>query len=192
MLNKNYKLGSRWKLALLLPLTVIAIFIVSCTDKEAPIKPIEPAEEIAAEESSADIASEEVFYVVEEMPTFNGGKPIEFRKYIMRNLIYPQEAIENGVTGKIFIKFIVTEEGKVQVPDQETLAEAEGKPIDEVFVVAYRTLSEDAPLPDEKYIKLLQEEVIRVVSTSPAWEPGKQRGKAVKVMYTFPVSFALQ
>lgn len=192
MLNKNYKLGSRWKLALLLPLTVITVFIVSCTDKDAPINPIEPADEIAADKASAEIAPEDVFMVVEEMPTFNGGEPTEFRRYIAQNLLYPKEAIEQGVTGRIIIQFIVTKEGKVRVPDQETLSKVQGKSLDEVFVVAYRTLKEDDPQPDEKYIKLLQEEVIRVVTSSPDWEPGKQRGQAVNVMFTFPVNFALQ
>jgi beta-lactamase regulating signal transducer with metallopeptidase domain len=192
MLNKNYKLGSSWKLTLLLPLTVIAFFIVSCTDKEGPVKPIEPAEEIAEAVSSTEISQEDVFLVVEEMPSFNGGEPVEFRKYIVQNLVYPQEAIKQGVIGKVIIKFIVNKEGKVVIPDQETLAKVEGKPLDEVVVVGYRTLNEDDLTPDDKYIKLLKEEVVRVVSSSPDWEPGKQRGEAVNVMFTFPVTFALQ
>ena len=187
MLNKNYKLGSRWKLALLLPLTVIAFFIVSCTDKDAPIEAIEPAEEIAAEAPEM-----QVFMVVEEMPTFNGEEATEFRKHIARNLKYPPEAAEQGVTGKIFIKFIVDKEGKVVVPDQETVAEIEGKPIDEVVVAAYRKTSDDAEEPAEEYIQMLKDEVKRVVLTSPDWKPGKQRGKAVDVIFTFPVTFALQ
>lgn len=187
MLNKNYKFGSRWKLALLLPLTVIALFIVSCTDKDTPIEQIEPAEEIAAQAPEM-----EVFTVVEEMPTFNGGEPIEFRKYIAKNLKYPVEAREHGVTGKIIIKFIVDTEGKVVIPDQETMAKIEGKPLDEVVVAAYRKIAEDAEEPDEQYIQMLKDEVRRVVSTSPDWTPGKQRGKAVKVMFTFPVNFLLQ
>ena len=187
MLNKNYKLGSKWKLSLLLPLSVIAFFIVSCTDKEAAIKDIEPAKEIAAEAPEM-----QVFNVVEEMPTFNGEESAEFRKHIARNLQYPPEAAEHGITGKIFIKFIVNKEGKVVVPDQETIAEIEGKPMDEVVVVAYRKISDDAEEPAEEYIKLLKDEVKRVVLTSPDWKPGKQRGKAVDVIFTFPVTFALQ
>ncbi|MEA3463240.1 MAG: M56 family metallopeptidase, partial [Bacteroidota bacterium] len=187
MLNKNYKLGSRWKLALLLPITVLALFIVSCTDKDAPIEAIDPAEEITAQAPEM-----EVFTVVEEMPTFNGGEPIEFRRYIAQNLIYPAEAVEAGATGKIFIKFVVDKEGKVVIPDQETMAKIEGKPIGEVVVASYRKIAEDAEEPDEKYIQMLKDEVKRVVSTSPDWTPGKQRGNAVNVMFTFPVNFVLQ
>jgi beta-lactamase regulating signal transducer with metallopeptidase domain len=193
MLNRDYKLGSRWKIAMLLPLTIIAFFIVSCTDKDAAITDIEGVEEISAEASeSADIAESEIFYVVEEMPTFNGGEAMEFRKYIARNLKYPPEAAEAGVTGKIFTSFIVTKEGKVVIPDQETLAEMEGKALDEVVVTAYRSLQEDTEAPDEKYIQMLKDEAIRVTSSSPDWEPGKQRGEAVNVMYTFPITFILQ
>jgi len=187
MLNKNYKLGSRWKLALLLPLTVIAFFIVSCTDKDAPINNIEPAEEIAA-----DAYTGELFYIVEEMPTFNGEEAKEFRRYIAQNLIYPPAAREQGVTGKIIVKFIVTHDGKVVIPDQERVAQIESKPIDEVVVAAYRKIAEDAEEPAEEYIQMLKDEVKRVVLTSPDWTPGKQRGKAVDVIFTFPVTFALQ
>ncbi len=156
--------------------------------KEAPIKPIEAAEEISAETYRG-----EVFYVVEEMPSFQGNVDHkEFRMHIARNLIYPKAAAEQGVEGKLFVKFIVTKEGKVEVPDQEKLAQVEAKPIDEVVVVAYRSLNEDDPKPDDKYIQLLKDEVKRVVLTSPDWIPGKQGGKAVDVIFTFPVTFALQ
>jgi hypothetical protein len=194
MLNKNYKLGSRWKLALLLPLTVIAFFIVSCTDKETPIQTIEDVDELKkaeASKSEQDIGPD-IFFVVEEMPTFNGEEAVEFRKYIAQNVKYPPEASEQGVSGKIFIKFIVNKEGKVVVPDQETMARLDGKPIDEVVVITYRTLQGDAEHPDEKYIQMLKDEAIRVVSSSPDWTPGKQRGKAVDVQFTFPITFALQ
>jgi hypothetical protein len=188
MLNKNYKLGSRWKLALLVPLTISAFLIVSCTDKDAPVSEMEAPEEIAAEAPEM-----EVFMVVEDMPSFNGGEAaIEFRKYIAQNLQYPPEAAEAGATGKIFIKFIVDKEGKVVIPDKETLSKIEGKPLGEVVVVAYRKVGEDAEEPEGKYIQMFKDEVKRVVLSSPDWTPGKQRGTAVNVMFTFPVNFVLQ
>ena len=194
MLNKNYKLGSRWKLFLLVPLTLIAFFFVACTEKDAPVTDIEAIEEISPEvsESAATIDSD-VFYIVEDMPIFKGDEThMEFRMHIAQNLIYPTEAKDNGVTGKVFVKFIVTKEGKVVIPDQETVSKAEAKSIDEVVVVAYRTLEKDAEAPDEKYIQLLKDEAVRVVSTSPDWEPGQQRGNKVNVMFTFPITFTLQ
>jgi hypothetical protein len=198
MLNKNYKLGSGWKLTILFPIVAIALIIVSCTDaEEVPATQIdEPevvSEEIAGKIPDAVLADEPVFRVVEEMPTFQGGDPVvNFRKYIARNIQYPSEAAENGVTGKIFIQFVVTKEGKVIVPDLETFAKIEGKPLDEVVVITYRTMEKGEEVPEDKYIQMLKDEVIRVVSSSPAWEPGKQRGQAVNVAFTFPVNFAMQ
>lgn len=188
MLNKNYKLGSRWKLALLIPLSITAFIVVSCTEKDAPLNNME-----ALEEQVAEAPEMEVFMVVEDMPTFNGGDAAsEFRKYIAQNLKYPPEAAEAGATGRIIITFIVDKEGKVLVPDEETLAKIEGKPLGEVVVAAYRKVSEDAEEPEEKYIQMFKDEVKRVVLSSPDWTPGKQRGTAVNIMFTFPVNFILQ
>jgi protein TonB len=187
-------MGSSWKIALIFPLICIAVIAISCSEKndgEAVFKVDEDAE--SAEKASASLQDDQLFFVVDEMPTFNGGEPIEFRKYIARNLKYPEEAKANGITGKVFIKFVVTKTGKVVIPDQDYLAgQMEGKISDEVVVVAYRPLKEGNDLPDEKYIQMFKDEVIRVISQSPDWEPGKQKGKNVKVMFTFPVSFTLQ
>ena len=135
----------------------------------------------------------EIFNVVEEMPAFGEGDYVmNFRKYIAQNLRYPKEAAENGITGKIFIRFVVSSTGEVLIPSAEIVADMEQKPLDEVVVVTYRTLEKDQAKPDQKYIDLLREEVIRVVSESPDWTPGKQRGKAVNVIFTFPIKFSLQ
>jgi len=172
---------------------LIAVVAISCTEKQNDGEPVYSVSEQGNDDGQqVSPLDQELFYIVEEMPEFNGGEPIEFRKYIAENLRYPAEAIEKGVTGKVFIKFVVTKTGKVTIPDQTFLAEQEGKPIGEVVVVGYRTLKEDDPMPDEKYIELLKEEVIRVVAGSPDWQPGKQRGVPVNVLFTFPVNFALQ
>lgn len=111
-----------------------------------------------------EIDEEEVFYIVEDMPTFNGGDPAtEFRKYIAQNLQYPEIAAENGVSGRVIIQFAVNKFGKV--------------------VDAKIVRSVDSAL---------DKEAIRVVMSSPKWAPGKQRGKAVKVLFTFPINFVLQ
>ncbi len=165
MLNKNYKLGSRWKLTLLFPLTVIAFFFVSCTEKEKAITIEEPETETIepAEEISAEIVEEEVFFIVEEMPTFNGGEPAtEFRKYIAQNLQYPEIAIEKGVNGRVILQFAVNKTGQV------------------VDAVVVRSVD-----------PALDKESIRVVLSSPKWTPGKQHGKVVKVLFTFPINFVL-
>lgn len=112
-----------------------------------------------------EIIVEEIdFIVVEEMPLFNGKNAYtEFPKYIARNLKYPKIAAENGVEGKVLVKFIVDENGQVVNAS--------------VIVGAH---------PD------LDNEALRVVMSSPRWTPGKQRGKAVRVVFHFPIKFVLQ
>jgi len=106
----------------------------------------------------------EKFFVVEEMPTFNGGDPAEeFRKYIAQNLQYPESAVKDSISGRVIVQFCVNYEGKV---------------IDPVVV---RSAS-----------PALDKEAIRVVSSSPLWTPGKQRGKKVDVLFTFPINFVIQ
>ncbi len=111
-----------------------------------------------------EFGEEEVFYIVENMPTFNGGDPAtEFRKYIQQNLRYPEIAAENGISGRVIVQFAVNSVGKV---------------VDAVVVMGVDPS--------------LDREALRVVMSSPPWTPGKQRGKAVKVLFTFPINFVLQ
>ncbi len=111
-----------------------------------------------------EFEEEQTFYIVEDMPTFNGGEPaIEFRKYIAANLRYPEIAAENGISGRVIVQFAVNSKGKV---------------VDAVVVAGVDPA--------------LDKEAMRVVMTSPLWAPGKQRGKPVKVLFTFPINFVLQ
>jgi TonB family protein len=105
----------------------------------------------------------EVFWVVEEMPTFNGGDPApEFRQYIAKNLKYPESAANNGVSGRVIVQFTVNESGKV------------------VDAVVVRGVD-----------PALDKEALRVVNSSPKWTPGKQEGKPANVLFTFPFNFVL-
>lgn len=116
------------------------------------------------DDGEEEYAEEQIFYIVEDMPTFNGGDPaIEFRKYISQNLEYPEIAAENGISGRVIVQFAVNAQGKV---------------VDAAIV---RSVD-----------PALDKEAIRVVMASPPWTPGKQRGKAVKVLFTFPINFVLQ
>ena len=182
MLNKNYKLGSRWKLFLLVPLTLIAFFFVACTEKD----------------SSADMKVEvvddtKIYYEAEEMPSFNDGEAAkEFRIYIAQNLIYPEQAASQGASGRIVVSFVVRKDGTVEIPDPEEVAKIQGKSLDEVVVVSYMKIKDETPDADEASIEFLKKEAVRVVTSSPKWKPGKINGVPVDVMYTFPINFVLQ
>ena len=105
--------------------------------------------------------SEKVFTIVEEMPQFPGGDE-GLKKYLMKEVDYPKEAKKKGITGKVFVTFVVTNTGKVT--DVRILRGA-GNGFDE--------------------------EVLRVIKAMPDWTPGKQDGKPVNVQFTLPVNFTL-
>ena len=108
---------------------------------------------------------EETFFVfnVEEKPTFNGGDANEFTKWVNTHIQYPQIAQEMSIQGKVTLQFTIEKDGSLQ---------------------NVKVLS----TPDES----LSKEAVRVVSSSPKWKPGRQRDRAVKVTYTFPVVFKLR
>lgn len=103
------------------------------------------------------------FQLVEEKPSFNGGDANEFSKWVNSRLVYPEIAKENGVQGRVTLQFTVNADGTVS------------------NVKVLRGVDPS-----------LDKEAVRVVSSSPKWKPGKQRDRAVKVTYTFPVIFQLR
>lgn len=103
------------------------------------------------------------FQLVEDKPTFNGGDANEFSKWVNARLVYPEIAKENGVQGRVTLQFTVMPDGSV------------------ANVKVLRGVDSS-----------LDKEAVRVVSSSPKWSPGKQRDRAVKVTYTFPVIFQLR
>ena len=103
------------------------------------------------------------FQLVEEKPSFNGGDANEFSKWVNSRLVYPEIAKENGVQGRVTLQFTVNADGTVS------------------NVKVLRGVDSS-----------LDKEAVRVVYSSPKWKPGKQRDRAVKVTYTFPVIFQLR
>ena len=111
-----------------------------------------------------DVEDEVIQFInVEQKPMFQGGEANGFSKWVNAHLVYPEIAKENGVEGRVTLQFTIGKDGKVQ--DVKVLA---------------------APDPS------LAQEAVRVVSSSPKWEPGRQRDRAVKVSYTFPVIYRLR
>ena len=102
-----------------------------------------------------------IFTVVEEMPEFPGGTRA-LMKYIANNIKYPVSAHKNGIQGRITCSFVVGVDGSVQ------------------DIQIKRGVD-----------PALDAEAVRVVSSMPKWEPGRQRGVAVPVRYTIPINFRL-
>jgi TonB family protein len=103
-----------------------------------------------------------VYFEVEVMPEFQGGISA-LQDYLIKNIQYPEQAKKDSITGKVYVQFIVDEIGKVG---------------------GTKVLKSVNPLLDA--------EAIRVISSMPAWIPGKNNGKTIKVAYTIPIMFALK
>ena len=103
----------------------------------------------------------EVFEIVEQNPMFPGGNEA-LMKWLSKNLKYPASAQENGIQGRVLVQFVVNKDGSIVEP---------------------KVLRSVDPALDK--------EALRVVSTMPKWQPGKQRGKTVRVRFTLPVTFRL-
>lgn len=110
-----------------------------------------------------EVFVEKDFVIVEDMPKFNGGDPqIEFRKFIAKNVRYPEIAEINGVSGIVMVQFVIDKKGNL---------------------VEAQVINSVDPALDK--------EALRVIESSPLWEPGKQREKPVRVIYKFPIGFLL-
>ena len=118
------------------------------------------ANEQSIADSIEDENNEPIFEIVESMPQFPGGEQ-SMMEYIKNNIIYPANAKDRGIQGRVFVQFVVEADGSIS------------------GVQVLRGIEE------------LNDEAIRVIKTMPRWLPGKQRGDAVRVRNSVPVQFRL-
>ena len=114
-----------------------------------------------ANSSENALATDSVLMIPEEMPSFPGGV-MALMEFLQKNVKYPVEAQKKGVQGRVLVSFVVEKDGSLS---------------------EIKTVKSVDPLLDE--------EAVRVVKSMPKWEPGKQKGKAVRVKYNVPISFKL-
>lgn len=150
---------------------------------------VEIEDELEIQDSEADMDTEifevpeeiieepEIFTIVEDMPVYPGCEGAgskeeiqnctnnEIYKYIAKNTKYPAMAKDAGVSGTVYIRYLVNEKGKVS--NVEILRGVAGG-------------------------SSLDKEAVRVIESLPSMKPGKQRGKPVRVQYTVPVKFNLR
>lgn len=103
------------------------------------------------------------FAAVENKPSFNGGDVNNFSTWVNEHIVYPQEAIDQNLQGRVVVSFTVSKEGKVE---NVNVLRGVDPALDNAAVTA--------------------------VASSPDWEPGNQNGIPVAVNYVFPVVFKLQ
>ncbi len=102
-----------------------------------------------------------VYDLVDEMPSFPGGLE-ELYKWIDSNVQYPAAAWENGIEGRVIVKFIVEKDGSLS---------------DSTVIHSVH------PMVDR--------EALRLVGQMPKWNPGKRAGIPVRVRYCLPIKFKL-
>ncbi len=117
--------------------------------------------DVASESAKTVSQADGVFAVVEKMPQFPGGT-VKMMEYFKSNVNYPAEARQKGTTGRVVVQFVINEDGSIS--DSRVVRSIDPQ---------------------------LDAEALRVVNAMPAWEPGIQNGKAVKVKYNVPVAFGV-
>lgn len=122
---------------------------------------VKPSNEQNVKTQEKPKKEDQVFQVVETMPSFPGGQDA-MSKYIAENIKYPEEARTKGIQGKVSLTFIIEKDGSVS------------------HVKVLRGIGSGC-----------DEEAVRVVSGMPRWTPGMQKGKPVRVQFNLPIQFAL-
>lgn len=113
-------------------------------------------------EKDDDEKDDEVPFVkVEKKAQFPGG-PDKLKEYLSKNLSYPQIAMDEGIEGKVFVKFVVSSKGTIK--DAKVIRSVD---------------------------PALDQEALRVVNAMPAWTPAEQHNKPCASYFTLPVNFVL-
>ena len=148
--NKKSSMNMLRKMSIV-PVALIALYLFACNSD-------------GRRHEGSNINDEIIlFSEVEIKPLFN-GKPAEegFREYVFSKTVYPPEAQEKGISGRVFVEFTINTDGTLT--DLKTIRGVD---------------------------PLLDAEALRVINLSPKWTPGKHGGKVVRVKYIFPFDFKL-
>jgi len=130
-------------------------------DLDVEITEDEAIENIITEEAPEEEDVDQVFTIVEQQAEFKGGMR-KFYEYVGKKMKYPSQARRMGIEGKVFVQFVVERDGSI------------------TDVQAIRGIGAGC-----------DEEAMKVIRESPKWNPGKQRGRAVRVRRVIPITFRL-
>ena len=117
--------------------------------------------DICAPESEDDSSEEDLYINVDKWATFPGGN-MKAAAFITENIKYPEDAVSNGVQGRVYVKFVVEKDGSIS--DVEVVRSVH---------------------------PLLDAEAVHVVKLMPKWKPAENRGMPVRSVYTLPLSFRI-
>ncbi len=174
MLNNHTKnKGSLARYFALIPILAAAFLINACTDENTETPNNIEEEIIMKSDESVDpnatiikqegglIEGTDIYATAEKMPEYPGGQGA-MMTFLGENIEYPEGCKDEGVEGTVFISFVVDTDG---------------------------TITDIKPLrsPDDR----LSANAMKVVGKMPAWTPGEENGKTVKVMFNLPIKYQL-
>ena len=144
---------------------------------------------------------DKVYEVVEVLPEYPGGQEGMYRHF-MENLHYPAEAQEYGVQGRVMVSFVVEKDGTLTDIKAVKATDINTKQtLHEVIMTAYdpdKSAEENEKARQRAEhevagVKALKAAAERAVASLPErWQPGKDKGKPVRVLFNLPVTFRLQ
>ena len=114
----------------------------------------------SAQKTVVSKTNQNVYDVVEQNPEYPGGMPAMI-EFLQANIKYPEDAIKQNIGGRVIVMFVVEPDGSLS----------------NVRVA-------------RKVFPSLDDEAVRVVKSMPKWEPGKEKGRPVRVNFTLPVVFS--
>ena len=131
-------------------------------DSEADSETIIDVAPVIETEEEEEAEEQILFNIIEEPAEFPGGDRALY-KYLTDHVKYPVIAQENGVQGKVYVRFVIDEQGNASSAEVQRGVDAS-----------------------------LDTEALRVINSLPKFKPGRQRGRAVKVYYNAVINFQLQ
>ncbi len=149
-----------WKSGMLMSLCVCLFLIFACSEERSSIT-AQSEQNDKAQEESQDISVREIFKVVEEQPSYEGGMSA-FTQYVISEMRYPLAARKAGVEGIVQVQFVIERDGSV----------SNVKAVDGIGSGC-------------------DEEAIRVIKNASGFKPGSQRGRTVRVQMEMPLTFKL-
>jgi TonB family protein len=179
MRKNNSKKLSVLKTMLIIPILMMGIYLISCSKKQEIKEDLQKMKVVKGQENQIDsemmppppppppvekINANDVFEsnAIEVKPIYPGGD-VELIKYVAQNTVYPKQAVEKGIEGTVYIRFVVTKTGEI----------------------ANATVMRSVD-------PLLEAEAIRVVKSLPKWKPGMHKSQPVNVWFIMPVKFKLK
>lgn len=117
---------------------------------------------LVTKDKSEPQSGEKPVIIADVMPQFQGGDVAKFRDWVATQILYPDKARANGIQGTVIVQFIIEQDGSVS------------------NVQVIRSID-----------KQIDDEAVRVVTSSPKWTPGTNKGKPVRVVFTLPANFKI-